>query len=111
MTGEYYNEAIVCMTRAIVLNNAFGTAMALKKLDYPKKNYIDDCELELTLLQIFLCNKAKYFEVMNMIEWNAGETRTNNAEIKNKLIALTNMPDTSESKGNFWKALLTMMNQ
>lgn len=109
--NEENNKAIICITHAIVLNNAFGVAMALKKLDYPKQNFIDDCELELALLQLFLGERKKYFEVMHTIDWNTGETRTNNPEMKNKLICLTNMPDTESSKGGFYKHLLILMNR
>lgn len=108
--NEEHNKAIICITHAIVLNNAFGVAMALKKIDYPKKNFIDDCELELTLLQIFLADRKKYFEVMNSIPWQPGEKRTNAPEIKDKLMALTNIPDTAESKGDWWKHILILLN-
>ena len=108
MNSEY-NKAIALISHLIVLNNAGGIARALIAAGYERKTYIDDCELELKLLRTYLADKAKFFEVMNNIAWNYGEARTNKPEIKEQLIALTNLPDTAESKGDWWKHLLILM--
>ena len=109
MNSEY-NKAIALISHLIVLNNAGGVARALINAGYERKTYIDDNELELILLRTYLADKTKFFEVMNTIAWNYGETRTNTPEIKEGLMALTNLPDTAESKGDWWKRLLILMN-
>lgn len=108
--NEAQNQAIVCITHAIVLNNAFGAAQALRNAEYDKREFIPDCEIELRLLQLFLCERQKYFELMASIEWKAGEARTNKPEIKEQLMALTNIPDTAESKGDWYKHILILLN-
>jgi len=110
MNNDNYNTAIICITHAIVLNNAFGAAQALRDAGYEKVSYIEECELELRLLQVFLCDKKKYFRIMSSIKWNEGEKRTNTPEIKEKLLALTDIKDTPESKGDWWKHILILLN-
>lgn len=104
------NKAIICVVHAIVLNNAGGVARVLMQAGYEKK-YLDACEMELTLLQVYLCDKQKFFSMMHTIDWNHGEKRTNAPEIKNELIAISNMPDTPENKGLWWKHILILLNR
>lgn len=105
-----YNKAIICITHAIVINNAGGVARALMDAGYEQKSYLNDCEMELALLQTFLCDKKKYFELMNSIPWSTGDKKTNAPEIKDKLIEITNMQDTPETKGDWWKHILILLN-
>lgn len=104
-----YNKAIICIVHAIVINNAGAVARALMQEGYEKK-YLGECEMELALLQVFLCDKHKFFSIMQSIDWNYGEKRTNAPEIKDKLIALSNMPDMPENKGDWWKHVLILLN-
>lgn len=110
MMNQENNKAIALIAHLIVLNNAGGTARALTNAGYERKTFIDDCELELILLRTYLADKKKFFEVMNTIPWHYGETRTNKSEIKEKLIALTNIMDSAESKGDWWKQILILLN-
>lgn len=109
MMNGNYTKAIICISHLAVLNNAFAVAQAINQSGYDKKSFIGSCELELCLLQCFLVSPGNYFSILNSIDWNYGETKTNTPEIKNKLIALTNLPDTPEVKGAWWKALLNLL--
>lgn len=105
-----YNQAIICMAHAIVLNNAGGTARALMDAGYEKKTYLDACEMELLLLQVYLCDRKEFFRIMGNIPWNHGENRTNAPAIKDKLIALSNLKHDADNKGDWWNHLLILMN-
>lgn len=100
-----YNKGIICIIHTIVINNAGGVARALMNAGYEKKNYMDACEIELTLLQVFLCDPKQFFALMQNIEWNAGEKRTNAPEIKDKLMTLINNNNT-DNASDWWKQIL-----
>lgn len=105
--NENINKAVALITHLIVLNNAGGTARALVAEGYERKTYIDDCELELILLRAYLADKQKYFAILQNIEWHYGETRTNKAEYKQQLMAITGTQDAPDNKGFWWKRLIT----
>lgn len=94
------NKIIICTTHAIVLNNAFGVAKAIGEIMGNNK-YIPDSELELCLLQTYLVEPKKYFDILNSVSWNHGEKRT--SEVKSNLLALLHINETPETKGDWWK--------
>lgn len=99
------DKSIVLIVPTIVMNNAFGTARALKDAGY-SKDYIPDGELEAKMFQLYLANPIKFFEVLNSIPWLESETKTNKPEIKQRLIALSGIKDTAENRGDWWKQLV-----
>jgi hypothetical protein len=107
--SKQYNEAIICITHAIVLNNAGGVARALMQAGYERKSFLQECEMELLLLQVFLLDRKKYFEIMHAVDWNPGEKQTNAPEIKDKLIALSNNTQNADTKVD-WKHILILLN-
>ncbi len=100
------NKNIALIVPTIVMNNAFGTARALKDAGY-SKDFIPDGELEAKMFQLYLANPTKFFEVLSSIPWLESETKTNKPEIKQRLIALSGIKDTAENRGDWWKKLVT----
>lgn len=104
------NKSIALIVPTIVMNNAFGVARALKDAGYGK-SYIPEGELEAKLFQLYLANPDMFFQVMNTIPWLESETRTNRPEIKQPLVMLSRIQDTSATRGAWWKKLIQIIQE
>jgi hypothetical protein len=105
------NKAISLTIPIIVQNNAAGVARVLRQLGYEKKTIIPAAELEAKMFQLYLADPKKFFAALANIEWLQSETETNKPEIKNKLIAIVGLQETPDTKGDWWKKLVSMLKQ
>lgn len=96
---------IILITNLIVRNNGGAAARALMEMGYEKK-YIENEELEKALLQLYLADPDKYFNLLISIPWNYGHIETNKPEIRDAILKAMNITDTIETKGEWWKALV-----
>lgn len=96
---------VIPITSLIVRNNGGAAARALMEQGYEKK-YIQNEELEKALLQLYLADPDKYFDLLISIPWNYGHTETNKPEIRDTILESMNLTDTTETKGEWWKALV-----
>ena len=113
MTAQQYNQAVISVIELIVVNNAGGTARALKQAGYPIKDFIPESELKTALLQLHMSDRKKFFEVLNAIEWNYGNTNwTNDPKYRDKLInSLSKETGSPVAKGGFWGSLINALGQ
>ena len=95
---------IIPLTNLIVRNNSGAVARALMELGYDKK-FIQNEELEKALLQLYMADPDKYFDVLISIPWNYGHTETNK-DIRDSILKSMNITDTIETKGEWWKKLV-----
>lgn len=110
MTLQEKNKAIPIIIHLIVLNNAGGVARALKEAGYESKNYVPESELEMALLQLYMADQVRFFEVMKSIPWNYGHIETNKPEIKDELIKLVVANTGYEvSKDTWWQELIALL--
>lgn len=103
-----YNKAIALIIPLIVKNNPGKVALALRDAGY-SKNFIPQGELEAKLFQIHTVDPNKFFVLMSNIPWNYGEVENNKPEIRDRLIELSGMKDSAETRGDWWKALLGLL--
>lgn len=110
MTLQDQNKAVTIIIHLIVLNNAGGVARALNKEGYESKDYIRAPELEKALLQLYIADSARFFEIMKTISWNYGHIETNKPEIKDELIKLVVSNTEHEvSKDTWWQDLIALI--
>lgn len=113
MNIQDYNKAITLLIHLIVQNNAGAVARALKQHGYDDtKNYIPRPELEAALLQLYMADHYKFFELMRSISWNYGDTDTNKPEVRDELIKLSGIdPETETNKENWWQILIDLISK
>lgn len=107
MNLQDYNRTIAMLVHLIVMNNAYGVAKALKEEGYDTKNFIPAPELEAALLQLHMVNRDKFFKVIKNINWNRGHVNTNNPEVIDNMIKLTqNISGSAVDQTNWWPSLI-----
>lgn len=109
MTIREYNKAIILLIHLIVMNNAFKVANALKEVGYDTKNFIPAPELEAALLQLYMADPNKFFQVMNNVTWNYGHVATNVPEGRDQVINLISQAGIETDKSNWWQNFIGLI--
>lgn len=111
MTPKEYNKAILLIIHLIVRNNGIGVAQAIKNYGYDSKNYIPAGDLETALLQLYIADQSKFFDVMKNISWNSGHQATNTKQISGQLKKLISLYGISIDNSNWWQTLILLLKQ
>lgn len=106
ITLQDYNKSVALLIHLIVMNNAGMAARVLAQAGYPVKNYIPEPELEAALLQLHIADKKRFFEVIKNISWNPGHIATNDENIINNMINLTQANAGTDANTSTWWPML-----